>query len=73
MRGQSSLDDIPEPWRSTVASAMQFPIYKIASHILGHATKEAQRAMFECQPATIKPFIAAEIKRIYAIRYPTNG
>ena len=67
MRGQQ-LADVPDNWRDTVRSAMQFPIYQVACQVLALAHKDDRRELIIRQPESIRAMVEAEVIRIWKIR-----
>lgn len=67
MRGQQ-LADVPENWRDTVKSAMQYPIYQIACRVLELASRDDRREMIAKQPESIRGMVEAEVMRVWRIR-----
>lgn len=67
MRGQQ-LADVPDNWRDTVKSAMQFPTYQIAVRVLALAHKDDRRELIAKQPESIRAMVDAEVIRIWKIR-----
>ena len=67
MRGQQ-LADVPDNWRDTVISAMQFPTYQVACRVLDLAHKDDRRELISRQPESIRALVEAEVIRIWKIR-----
>lgn len=67
MRGQQ-LADVPDMWREAVASAIRFPVYKIACRVLDIESRDERRKLIAEQPESIRGLVEAETKRIWRLR-----
>lgn len=68
MAGHLRVIDIPEPWRQTVQSAMQFPVYQSACRVLRLVTKQERREALDKLPVGIRGTVEAEVLRIWKVR-----
>ena len=64
LRGQVALEDMPAP----IQSACRLHFYQGACAVLDGENKAERRARLDRIPAQVRPHVAAEAQRIWALR-----
>ncbi len=64
LRGQVALEDVP----ASIQSACRLHFYQGACAVLDADTKAERRAKLDRIPAEVRPHVAAEAQRIWALR-----
>jgi hypothetical protein len=64
LRGKLAWDDAPDAIRSWAA----LPIHQAAAQIVAAQDKGARRNMLGRIPASVRPHVAEEVKRLWALR-----
>lgn len=64
LRGEVAMQDAP----ASIQSAAQLPIYQAAQTIIAGKTLAQRRAMLDRIPERVRPYVAAEVKRLWALR-----
>lgn len=68
MRGDITMDDVPENHRKTAASLLLLPIYREAVKVLGEPTREKRAAALLRLPETIRTAVEIEARRVFKYR-----
>ena len=65
MRGEISIEELTEAQQS----ALRFPVYRKACHVLAQPTTAHQRAAIDALPDTIRDAVRKECRRLYNHRH----
>ena len=68
LRGELTIDQVPEQIRPSVAHITLLPVHRLAVEVLDAPTKEQRQFKLSRVPALLRPLVRTEAERVFNYR-----